>query len=181
MSSLTLRLLPMVPVLALSFAAVGCHQTPGSTMRVQTNSAAASNVARYRTYSHETADKAPRGYATTAMTAGTLDKVRADIDMEMQKRGYVHAETGGDLTVRISAGVRVVDDQPTGGAAQAGAPSDQDRIGALVVDIFDRENSGHLFHGYARDELHTDSATDAQIRSAVTKILAPLPAAGDLH
>jgi hypothetical protein len=149
-------------------------------MQVKTNSAVASNVAKYRTYSHETAEKAPQGYATTRFTPEVLEKVRQDIDFEMQKRGYVLAESNSDLVVRISSGTRVVTDEPTGGSALAGAPTETDRVGALVVDIFDREHQGHLFHGYAKDELRAGEATDKQIKGAVTKILEPLPAAGAL-
>lgn len=171
----------LLPVVALSLAVLGgCHTDPGSTMRVKTNAGVVSNVARYRTYSHETSSKPPQGYAAQ-FTPEVLAKVRQDIDVEMQKRGYMLAETNGDLVVRISGGVRLVQDEPTGSAALAGAPVELDRVGALVVDIFDRQNQGHLFHGYARDELRGQSATDAQIRSAVTKILEPLPTADHLQ
>jgi Domain of unknown function (DUF4136) len=160
--------------------ATGCHKSPSSTMRVKTNSAVVSNVAAYRTYSHETADQAPAGYAATPFTPEVLEKVRRRIDVEMEKKGYVLVPAG-DLVVRISSGVRVVEDQPTGTAAAVGAPAERDRIGALVIDVFDRENQGHLFHGYARDELRAEDADDKQIHDAVTTILAPLPARGSAH
>ena len=164
----------VLPIVALAVAAVaGCHNTPESTMQVKTNSAAVSNVARYRTYSHETAALAPAGYAPTAFTPDVLEKVRRRIDVEMEKKGYVLVPTG-DLGVRISSGVRTVDDQPTGTAAAAGAPADRDQVGALVIDVFDRANEGHLFHGYAKDEVHSD-ADDEQIDKAVMNILEPLP------
>ena len=170
----------LLPVVALSLAVLGgCHTTPDSTMRVKTHSGVVSNVARYHTYSHETATQAPVGY-TGQFAPEVLEKVRQDIDLEMQKRGYVLTEANGDLVVRISGGVRMVQDEPTGGAALAGAPVELDRIGALVVDIFDRKNQGHLFHGYARDELRGEHASDAQIKSAVTKLLEPLPTADHL-
>ena len=142
-------------------------------MRVKTNSAVVSNVARYRTYSHETAPVAPAGYSPTALTPEVLDKVRRRIDVEMEKKGYVLVPSG-DIVVRISSGVRTVEDQPTGAANAAGAPSDYDRLGVVVVDLFDRANEGHLFHGYARDEVHAD-ANEEQINRAVMQILEPLP------
>jgi len=142
-------------------------------MRVKTNSAVVENVARHRTYSHETAALPPAGYAETALTPEVLAKVRRRIDVEMEKKGYVLVPSG-DLVVRISSGVRIVDDQPTGTSAAVGAPEDRDRIGSLVIDIFDRANEGHLFHGYAKDEVHAD-ANEEQIDRAVTKILEPLP------
>lgn len=142
-------------------------------MQVKTNSAVVQNVARHRTYSHETAALPPAGYATTALTPEVLEKVRRRIDVEMEKKGYVLVPAG-DLVVRISSGVRTVEDHPTGAAAAAGAPEEHDQIGSLVVDIFDRANEGHLFHGFAKDEVHAD-ANDEQINKAVTKILEPLP------
>ena len=164
----------VVPVFALAVAVLGgCHKTPDSTMRVKTNSAVVSSVAQHRTYSHETAPVAPAGYAPTAFTPEVLEKVRRRIDVEMEKKGYVLVPSG-DLVVRISAGVRTVEDQPNGGANAAGAPADRDQHGALVVDIFDRSNEGHLFHGYARDEVHADADED-QINRAVMQILEPLP------
>ena len=172
MSSLApFRVLPIV-LLAVA-ASTGCHKTPDSTMQVKTNSAAVSNVARYRTYSHETASLPPAGYAPTAFTPDVLAKVRRRIDVEMEKKGYVLVPSG-DLVVRISSGVRTVEDQPTGTAAAAGAPVDHDQVGALVIDIFDRANEGHLFHGYAKDEVHAD-ADDEQVDKAVMHILEPLP------
>jgi hypothetical protein len=173
MSSLAIsRVLPVVVVAVAVFA--GCHKTPDSTMRVKTNSAVVSNVAQYRTYSHEVAPVAPAGYSPTAFTPEVLEKVRRRVDLEMEKKGYVLVPSG-DLVVRISSGVRTVEDQPTGAANAAGAPADRDRLGALVVDIFDRSNEGHLFHGFARDEVHVD-ANDDQINRAVMQILEPLPA-----
>ncbi|MBX3261235.1 MAG: DUF4136 domain-containing protein [Labilithrix sp.] len=161
-------------VAALALVAVACHKAPESTMQVKTHSAVVSNVARYRTYSHETAESAPAGYAPTAFTPEVLERVRRRIDLEMEKKGYVLVPSG-DLVVRISSGVRTEEDEPTGATVAAGAPVELDRVGALVVDVFDRSNEGHLFHGYARDELRTRDATDEQIDKAVTTILEPLP------
>ncbi len=163
-----------LPIVVVAVAAVtACHHTPDSTMQVKTNSAVVTNVARHRTYSHETAPVAPAGYATTAFTPDVLEKVRRRIDVEMEKKGYVRVPSG-DLVVRISSGVRTVDDEPAGMAAAAGAPVDRDQVGALVIDIFDRANEGHLFHGYAKDEVHAD-ADEEQIDKAVMHILEPLP------
>ncbi|MBX3224273.1 MAG: DUF4136 domain-containing protein [Labilithrix sp.] len=174
-SLIDLRLPRILPLAALALVAVACHKTPESTMQVKTHSAVVSNVARYRTYSHETAESAPKGYAPTAFTPEVLERVRQRIDVEMEKKGYVLVPAG-ELVVRISSGVRTVEDEPTGATVAAGAPVDLDRIGALVVDVFDRSNEGHLFHGYAKDELRTKDATDAQIDTAVRTILEPLPA-----
>lgn len=160
---------------ALAAFAVGCASNPTSTMRVKTNSAVVSTVAEHRTYSHETAEQAPAGYAETALTPEVLEKVRQQIDVEMEKKGYQRVPVG-DLVVRISAGVRAGLEEPTGTAAVQGAPVTRDRIGSLVIDVFDRENQGHLFHGYARDQIHGDGPKDTQIDEAVKKILEPLPA-----
>ena len=172
----SLAIFRAAPVVAFAFAFMtlaGCHKTPDSTMRVKTNSAVVANAAQHRTYSHEEAPVAPAGYARTTLTPEVLDKVRRRIDVEMEKKGYVLVPSG-DLVVRISAGVRTVEDQPTGASNAAGAPAEQDRLGALVIDIFDRENEGHLFHGFARDEVHGD-ANEEQINRAVMQILEPLP------
>lgn len=162
----------LVPVAGV--IAVGCHPSPTSTMQVRTNSAVVQNVANYRTYSHETAYSAPAGYATTNLTPEVLERVRTRIDIEMMKKGYVFVPSG-ELVVRISSGVRTKTEEPRGSAAAADLPAKPEQIGALVVDIFDRENDSHLFHGYAKDEIHTAMATDEQISTAVSTILAPLP------
>ena len=165
-----------LPIAILCVAsALGCHPALTSTMRVETNSAAVSNITRYQTYSHATAGSAPAGYTATRFTPEVLEKVRARIDIEMTKLGYTFVAEGGDLVVRTSAGVRERLEEPTGRAAISGAPERQQQVGSLVIDIFDRKNGGHLFHGYARDEIHTKTATDDQINAAVTAILAPVP------
>lgn len=168
------RVVPVVG-LALVALAVGCHQTPGSTMQVKTNSAVVASVAQFRTYSHQTASTAPAGYVEGAFTQDALERVRRRVDVEMEKKGYVLVPNG-EIVVRISSGVRNVIDEPRGSVALAGAPVQQTQIGSLVIDIFQRENEGQLFHGYARDELHHREATDLQINTAVQKILEPLPA-----
>jgi hypothetical protein len=171
MSSLLTRVLPALLVCAAGV--VGCN-TPGNTMQVKTNSGVVSNVARYRTYSHANAALAPAGYSSTAYTPEVLDKVRARVDFEMEKRGYTLVPAG-DLVVRISSGVRTKVDEPTASANAAGAPLKRETIGGLAIDIFDRENEGHLFHGFARDEINAKSLTDQQISAAVETILEPLP------
>jgi hypothetical protein len=172
---------PLLPLLALPLLVLGgCNKTPDSTLQVKTHSAVVKNVARYRTYSHETAALPPQGYAVNRFTPEVLDAARREIDVEMQKRGYIRAEANGDIVVRISSGVRTVEEEPTGSTARAGAPVMTDRIGALVVDVFDRQNQGHLFHGYAKDEMRGEKMSDTQIKTQVTKILEPLPASGDL-
>lgn len=170
-----MRSLSRTLVLAVGLAlVVGCASKPTTTMRVKTSSAVVGTVAQHRTYSHETADQAPAGYVATTLTPEVLEKVRRQIDVEMEKKGY-QLVPAGEVVVRISAGVREALDQPTGRAAVEGAPVERDRVGSLVIDVFERSSEGHLFHGYARDEIYGNGPKDAQIQEAVRKILEPLP------
>ena len=168
------RLYWRVSTLALAFALAGCHKTPDSTLQVKTHGAVVANAARYGTYSHETAPSPPVGYARGSLTPEVLEAVRRQVDVEMKNKGYVLVPSG-DLVVRIATGVRTAPDAPTGAAAAAGAPVEEDWVGALVIDLFERNGAGHLFHGYAKDELRAERISDEQIRAAVTKILEPLP------
>jgi hypothetical protein len=160
-------------VLVLTIAAAGCSRPAASAMAVKTSSAVVAGVAQHRTYSHEDSRFAPHGYRA-AFGPETVAKIRAQIDAEMQRRGYVLAGDG-DLVVRLACGVRVASDTPTGAAAAAGAPSSEDTLGIIVVDIFERGGEGQLFHGYARDELRGATMKEARIAEAVRKVLAPLP------
>lgn len=175
MNALQTSALAAVLVAASSSLTFGCHASPTSTMYVKTNSAVVSSVAGYRTYSYETTAPTPNGYSATTITPDLLEKARRRIDVEMTKKGY-ELVPDGELRVRLSSGVRTTLDQPTGSAAAAGAPEEPDHLGVLVIDIFDRTNEGHLFHGFARDTFQSAKATDDQVSTAVATILAPLPA-----
>lgn len=182
MASAKTLLLSLAAVFALSSAACGgaTTQSSSSKMLVKTNGAVVSNVARHKTYSHETAAQPPVGYVPTRMTPAVLDKVRQDIDADLQRKGYVLANDG-ELVVRISQGVRSVREEPTGSSAVAGAPEIPDTRSALVIDVFERATNGHLFHGFARDDVDPTTIDEKKLNEAVTKILAPLPESGQVR
>jgi hypothetical protein len=169
------RIVGLLSLTLVGAFALGCHNPTTGTMQVRTNSAVVSTVAAYRTYSHETADQAPMGYLETALTPAVLEKVWQRVDVEMANKGYVLVPSG-ELVVRISEGTRDVKEEPKGRAAVQGAPSEHAKIQSLVIDIFDRNTEGHLFHGYARDEIHDSETNEARISEAVHDILQPVPA-----
>ena len=167
-----MRTLPVVVLLLLVTAA--CGASSGSTMAVKTTGAEVSSLAHYRTYVHETAESPPEGFARGALRPVVLEKVRRDVDALLQAKGYV-LDPGGELVVRISTGSRIVEDQPTGAAAIAGAPEKTEMEGALVIDIVERATDKTLFHGFARDVVPGGDVKDERVSQAVTRILQPIP------
>jgi hypothetical protein len=103
-----------------------------------------------------------------------LEKVRRNIDALLQSKGYI-LDPSGELVVRISTGNRVVEDQPSGAAAVAGAPAKVEAEGALIIDIVERGTEKKLFHGFASDALPGAEVQDEKIAAAVTQILGPIP------
>jgi hypothetical protein len=144
-------------------------------MTVKTSGAEVSSIARYKTYMHETAESPPEGYARGPLQPVVLEKVRLQVDASLQAKGYTLADNG-ELVVRISTGRRTTEDQPTGGAAIAGAPEKLENEGALVIDFIERASDKQVFHGFARDVAQGGVVKDEQLAQAVSKILEPIPA-----
>lgn len=156
----------------------GCKTGPASTMQVKTSGGQVAGMARFKTYSHEENLTPPPGYATGRMTPELLEKVRVQIDVHLQKKGYVVAPPGtGELVVRISWGIRTVLQEPTGAAANAGAPGQADQVGKLVIDVYERANNSELFHGFAKDEIHSRDVNGTKVATAVDLLLEPVPRA----
>ena len=156
-----------------------CKTGPAATMQVKTSGAQVAAMARFTTYSHEENLTPPPGYATGRMTPELLEKVRMQIDAHLQKKGYVLAPPGtGELVVRIAWGVRTVLQEPTGAAAKAGAPAQVDQVGKLVVDVYERANNSELFHGFAKDEIHSRDVNGTKVATAVDLLLEPVPTTG---
>ena len=168
------RALPIVAFTLLEACATG----PSSTLQVKTNSAVVANVAAHRTYAHAVATT-PAGYSEGRLTPETLAMARTRVDENLDAKGYVLAPTEeeADMIVRLSSGIRLRVQEPTGASANAGAPTETDIVGKLVVDLFDRKTGGQLFHGYARDEIHRDDVDGKKLGTAVRLILEPIPAA----
>jgi hypothetical protein len=167
---MSLRSVVISAVLALG----ACGGGSGSPV-VHTSGAELESLGRYRTYAHATAQENPEGYAERgALRAEVLEKVRRDVDAELQKKGYA-PDPNGELVVRISTGHRTTLEQPTGRSAAAGAPEKEQIEGALVIDILERASGKPLFHGFARDVVRGGKVEDAQIGQAVSKILEPIP------
>lgn len=150
----------------------------GSTMKVKTNEANnGADVARYRTFSQETAELPPEGYSRTNLTPEVTDIIYKTVDAELSRKGYVQAPPGtkAELVVRSSSGVRKVKKEPTGKALVVGAPATEETESQLVIDIFDTSGN-QLFHGYAHDEIEPGKVKEEHVDKAVAKILAPVPA-----
>jgi hypothetical protein len=161
-----------VITIALGLLIAACGSTSSMTV---TTSGDVSSVAAYKTYSHATAKNAPEGYMREELRPELLERIRQEVDRQLQTKGYQPADNG-ELVVRISTGRRKVEDQPTGAAAAIGAPAETDEEGAIVIDIFEQSSQKQLFHGYAHDVIHGDEVKDAQVRAAVGKMLADVPA-----
>ena len=167
-----MRVVILVTVLLLS-AACGLAGSAG-TMTVKTSGAEVSSLARYKTYMHATAENSPEGYGRGPLRPVVLEKVRLDVDAQLQMKGYTLAEYG-ELVVRISTGRRTIEDQPSGGAALAGAPATLETEGALVIDIIERASGQQVFHGFARDVVRGNEVKDEQLVQAVSRIVEPIP------
>lgn len=162
---------------ALALAVVACKTGPAGTMQVKTVSGQVADMARFRTYSHEENLTPPPGYATGRMTPELLDKVRLHLDAELAKKGYAVAPPGtGEMVVRIAWGIRTVLHEPTGAAATAGAPTQAEQVGKLVVDVYERGKDVALFHGFAKDEIHARDVNGDKVATAVELLLEPVPA-----
>lgn len=162
--------------LALPVALAGCR--PGTqgvgTMRVVTQGAVVASMAEHKTYAYDPVAPAPPDSVQWAGVPEALEIIKRAIDRELQARGYV-LDPKPDLVVRISLGVHHEHVEPTGSAATHQAPGKTDDIVRLHIDVFDHENGGHLFHGVARDELHTPEPEATQLERKVSLILEPVP------
>lgn len=145
-------------------------------MHVTTHGAVVASMASHKTYAYEAVAPAPPGTAHWAGAATAIDTVKRCIDRELQARGYVLDPQPG-LLVRISIGTHQVHDEPTGSAATNNAPPTTDDMTRLHIDVFDRANGGHLFHGIARDELQSPEPDPEQLAMQVRLILEPVPRA----
>src|SRR6185295_16553666 len=111
----------LIAVMALGVTCgAACGGGPTGQMTVHTTGADVSTLSSHRTYTHETAANAPEGYSSRPLPPEFLDKTQREVDGEMAKRGYTRDENG-ELVVRISTGVRKVEEEPTGRMAKAGA------------------------------------------------------------
>jgi hypothetical protein len=160
-------------VAALYGCAGSSAVSPSAT--VHTSGAAIEVVPRHRTYRLTTALEAPEGYAKDASVPVVLGRVAQMVDGRMQLLGYQPANDG-ELVVRLAAGQRKVEAQPTGAMAAAGAPSTSATEGAIVVDLIEASSGRTLFHGLATDVLHGE-LTDAQIDEVTSRIMDAVPEA----
>jgi hypothetical protein len=153
----------------VAFLLVGGCDTP-KPPTVTTSGAEVSSLTRYGTYSYAPAEEAyaPEGYARGSPSPELLDRVRRDVDAELQQKGYRYAENG-ELVVRISTGTRTVDRRIARGVRTL------ETQGALVIDILDRNSGAEIFHGLARDAIRNDKVDDEQIARAVSKVLEDVP------
>lgn len=162
--------------LLLLLAACAPSKDRVGTMQVTTHSAVISSMAGHKTYAFESIAPAPPGDAQWAGAPLAIAQVKQRIDAEMQAKGYV-LDPNPELVVRISIGVRKVVEEPQGSAAINGAPVMTDTVTDLEIDVFDRANNGHLFHGKAQDELHHREVDGDKLAKAVRIILEPVPPA----
>lgn len=150
----------------------------GSTMKVKTNDANnGAEVARFRTFTQETAELPPEGYARTSLTPEVTDIIFKTVDEELSRKGYMQAPPGTkpDFVVRSSSGVRKVKKEPTGKALVVGAPATEETQSQVVIDILD-PSGNQLFHGSAQDQIEPGKVKEEHVDQAVAKILAPVPA-----
>jgi len=162
--------------IVLALAACTPSKDRMGTMQVKTQSAVIASMTGHKTYAYESIAPAPPGDAQWAGAPLAVAQVKERIDAHMQAKGYV-LDPNPELVVRISIGVRRVVEEPKGSAALNGAPVMTDTVTDLAIDIFDRENNGHLFHGTARDELHHREVDPDKLSKAVRVILEPVPPA----
>lgn len=157
-------------------AAAACGGTKPQV--ATTGSASAAGVARFKSYVMEIAETPPQGYSPAKRSKVVLEMARPKIEAELTKKGYVAAssEAEADLVVRVAAGVKTIVDQPTGAAQIAGADADADEVSTLAINILDRKTKESLFAGSAKKEIHSRTVKDADVTTAVTGILEPVPA-----
>lgn len=173
---MTLRSAAATTLLVLLAAACTPGKDRMGTMQVTTQSAVIASMAGHKTYAFESIAPAPPGDAQWAGAPLAVAQVKERIDAEMQAKGYV-LDPNPELVIRISIGVRKVIDEPKGSAALNGAPVTTNTVTDLEIDVFDREDNGHLFHGTARDELHHREVDGDKLAKAVRIILEPVPPA----
>lgn len=154
----------------------GCAPATHSlgTMHVTTNGAVVASMANHKTYAFESVAPAPPSSVQWTGAAGAIQSIKTNVDREMQGRGYVLDPEPG-LVIRISIGTHQQRDDATGSAAVFDAPSTTDQMIQLHIDVFDRANGGHLFHGVAKDELHSPEPEAEQLAKQVRLIFEPVP------
>ncbi|AKV04678.1 hypothetical protein AKJ09_11341 [Labilithrix luteola] len=134
------------------------------------------DLTHYRTYAQETAQEAPVGFELTSLAPEVDQAMRASVDEELAKRGYVQAPaSSADLVVRNASGRRKVILAPAGQTLLVGAPERVATQAELVIDIFDRSSGDQVFHGFAQEEVEPGRVKEKKISHAVSKVLAKVP------
>jgi len=131
----------------------------------------------HSSYEYGPPESAPAGFARQSVSAGVVPLAQKHIDEEMAVRGY-QQHPNADMIVRLSSGRRIVDERvPAPSTIDNGDPEYIETDGALVVDIFDAQSHRRLYHAMARDAVTADKIDDDQIKEAVHRLLAAVPAA----
>lgn len=160
----------LVAAIAGAIACGGANPVPVHTWSVD-----ASSLARHRTYAHE-AGKPPSDHTVSARSTVVIEKARPHVDAEMQRRGFVLVPPEeADLVVRIASGTRTEEESPTGAAAVVGAPTSEDRMSVLFVDIVERATGKFLLHGRATKEVYNGKVDDREVEKAVKEIFEEVP------
>ena len=143
--------------------------------------------ATYRTFSFGPAELAPKGYAETPASRRVEERMAKLVLEELERKGYTLANgTKGDLVFALAAGRRdvVVEhprptliEHPDPNAGEWLAENEQEDFveGAIVIDVFDGANDGHVWHGAARAAIDPSRPNDDLLRRAVRDVLASFP------
>ncbi len=160
----------------LAFVASLALTACGPKVQVKTTETNVAIVGHYKTYSYDASDSAPTGFAKTGLTSPILERVRLEVDAEMQRRGYTRTADGrGDLVIHIAAGTRQVLDPPSVATERHGDSASVDTERGIAIEIARQGSPEKLFHGYARYEAEPNSIDAGKIHAAVVETLAGVP------
>ena len=174
--------------MALSAAVVNAAGI-GCTSALDVHAMTAPNVQfdRYRTFAFDPSLGAPEKFATSSESPEVRGRIEKTAVSILEMRGYTHADSGGDLVLRIETGRRQsprteVPSVPSGDQTQIPfelAPLDDERPdlveGSFVIDAFDAQTHRMVWHGAAREVIDPGHVSFERIQRAVEKVMASFP------
>jgi hypothetical protein len=157
------------------------------TLEVYTAKSPTASFASYRTYIHGPPEKAPTGFASTALSAPVWKMVQADVDREMAAKGYKTVAAGADPDFFIRSGsgsqkVKRDEAAPVHSGAHfvGGDIASEYWEGTLIIDVFDARNNQLVWHGSSKRAIDPAApVTPDSVARAVAAILLSFPAAGN--
>lgn len=152
--------------------------TTGASVHAAQNPNAAFD--RYMTFTFGSAEGPPVGYQTSARTAEVRRRLQPLITAALEQKGYTPATSGkGDIVIMFGSGRREVQiHESSDDIAGEWMPDDENADfteGSLVIDAFDGNKGGKIWHGASHANINPDQIDDKNLQHSVQELIAKFP------